>query len=104
MKRYATLIILLAGCAAQATPHGDPRATGCACVGLAFAVVAAESPAPPTPAPRKCCGTCGKNGLPRGKVLSGDKLSIVPCGPTTCGCPDDCECKKTATCTTGTCR
>lgn len=103
MKRAAVVLALLSGCAAQATRPVETRATACACVGLAMAVVGAEAPAPP-PAPRRCCGTCGKNGLPKGKVLSGDRLKIVPCGPTTCGCPDDCECKRAATCTTGTCR
>lgn len=102
MRNLVLAAALLAGCVAAAAPDCKPIAS--ACVGLAFATLSTGT-TPPAPTPlAKCCGTCGKNGLPAGKVLSGDKLRIVPCGPTTCGCPDNCACKKSATCATGTCR
>lgn len=47
--------------------------------------------------PQKCCGQCGKNGLPPGKMLSGDKQKVVPCP-----CPDTCECKSKS-CPNGKC-
>lgn len=79
------MLLLVAGCS------GDPRSrvmVGPACVGLAFAsLVPAEAPAEPA----KCCGACGKNGLPRGKIRSGDGVAIIDCG-----CPATCECKQQA--------
>lgn len=83
--RIAVLFVALlaAGC----SPGAPPRSmVGPACVGLAFAsLTPAEAPAEP----EKCCGRCGKNGLPRGKVRSGDGIAIIDCG-----CPDTCECKQ----------
>lgn len=61
----------------------------CECfANAAYEAVAAEQRAD-VPAERECCGECGKKGLPKGKVLSGDGISVVPCP-----CPDSCECKK----------
>jgi hypothetical protein len=101
----AILVVVAAGCSQH---HQASRMTGPACVGLAFASLApAETPVEPA----KCCGRCGKNGLPRGKVRSGDGVAIIDCG-----CPASCECKQpaapaaaatpraTADCTTGACR
>jgi hypothetical protein len=100
----ALALALVVGCAHRPPQQADSRAKAAACVGLAFASLGGK-PAPPPPA-AKCCGQCGKNGLERGKVLSGDRLKIVPCGPTTCGCPADCACKKPnpTQCANGVCR
>lgn len=103
MSRLAVVVmLLLAGCAAPQA--ADCKVRAAVCVGLAFASLHADA-SPEPPAPKKCCGECGKNGLPPGKVLSGDKLKIVACGPTTCGCPADCPCKQPrAACANGVCR
>jgi hypothetical protein len=56
---------------------------------VAYDVYKAELVVVKPPEPVTCCKQCGKNGLPRGKMLSGDKQKVVPCP-----CPDTCECKK----------
>lgn len=57
----------------------------------AYAAVSPQRDPPPAPEPpaAECCLQCGKNGLPKGKVLSGDGQAVVPCP-----CPDSCECKQ----------
>jgi len=80
------LLVLTAGCRPASTQHIDLL---CECFAIAaYEAVAAEQRAD-VPAEHKCCGECGKKGLPKGKVLSGDGISVVPCP-----CPDSCECKK----------
>lgn len=80
----ATLVAVCAGC--RPTQHVDLLSECFATA--AYEAVAAEQRAD-VPVEHKCCGNCGKNGLPKGKVLSGDGISVVPCP-----CPDSCECKK----------
>lgn len=79
----ATLFIAAAvvGCAPAVTPDADRLAEYFS--QAAYECVAAES-RPADPQPRKCCGKC--NGT--GKVLSGDRLALVPCE-----CDPSCECK-----------
>ena len=52
----------------------------------AYAVKVRRQRKPPEPG--VCCEQCGKNGLPKGKVLSGDKQQVVDCL-----CPKTCKCK-----------
>lgn len=54
----------------------------------AYAAVRARKAPPAPPSPEQCCSKCGKDGLPPGKVRSGDGLAIV-----SCPCPDTCKCK-----------
>jgi hypothetical protein len=96
----AVAIVLSAGCVDQrAVQQKRELAAECLCE-AAYRAFRAEHLAATDPevAPQKCCGECGKNGLPRGKVLSGDKQKVVPCP-----CPDTCQCKS-ATCVGGSCR
>ena len=80
----ATLAVACVGCGP--TQRVDLL---CECfANAAYEAVAAEQRAE-VPVELKCCGECGKKGLPKGKVLSGDGISVVPCP-----CPDSCECKK----------
>jgi hypothetical protein len=58
------------------------------------------TPAPsptPTPGPGGCRSGCKCNGT--GREPTGDGLATMPCR-----CPDDCKCKASQTCTTGSCR
>lgn len=111
MIRLALVVVVVAGCSGVPQP-GTPRCRreqAAACVGLAFATLANDAPAPAPPA-ATCCGECGRNGLPHGKVRSGDGLAIV-----NCDCPPDCPGFKAAAkpaqkpaaspanCTTGRC-
>jgi hypothetical protein len=81
------LLVFMCGCG----PAPEQQRLACECFAqAAYDVYRAELVVvvkPPEPA--KCCNQCGKNGLPRGKMLSGDKQKVVPCP-----CPDTCECKK----------
>ena len=84
------LVLAVSSLALGCSSIGTPR------IGLlseCFAVAAYEAVAAEQshelPLEHKCCGDCGKKGLPKGKVLSGDGISVVPCP-----CPDSCECKK----------
>jgi hypothetical protein len=109
--RFALVALVAAGCSGISPPETMccHREQAAACVGLAFATLAKNAPAPQPPA-SKCCGECGKNGLPHGKVRSGDGLAIV-----NCDCPPDCPGFKAASkaaskpaampanCPTGTC-
>lgn len=97
MIRFLAAIgmILCLGCAEKRHDpvHMDIQ---CECFSrAAYEILRLNTLAEPEPEPAKCCGTCGKNGLPKGKVLSGDKQKIVPCP-----CPDSCQCK----CPSGTCK
>lgn len=87
MSRIACIVLLFAAGCGPAARLEPPSCTGAACVGLAFATLArAEQP---QPEPKKCCGKCGKNGLPPGKIRSGDGVAIIDCG-----CDPGCACRK----------
>ena len=97
MKRIAIILALACGC--SQTPTDLQRQIACECFcDAAYEAYRAETLAArkPDAAPQKCCGQCGKNGLPKGKMLSGDRQSVVPCP-----CPDTCECKS---CVNGACK
>lgn len=85
--------LVAAGCSRVPGPNVE-LATECFVQAAYDAYRAEVLAAAPEPVD-KCCGQCGKNGLPKGKVLSGDKQKIVPCP-----CPDSCSCK----CASGVCR
>lgn len=96
--RVAVLLACLAcGCSQKTEPmHMDIL---CECYATAaYEAYRAELLRAVPDEPQKCCGQCGKNGLPPGKMLSGDRLSVVPCP-----CPDTCKCKAKS-CVSGTCR
>jgi hypothetical protein len=103
VKRLAAILVLLAaGCSRTVeTPmHMDIQ---CECFATAaYEIFRANTLAslvePPEPV-QKCCGNCGKNGLPKGKVLSGDKQKVVACP-----CPETCPCKSPSGCITGACK
>lgn len=87
MKRAALLVLLACGCHARQPPQRIDLL--CECFSqAAYEVIAAERAAGVTPG-SECCRGCGKNGLPKGKVMSGDGITVVPCP-----CPDSCECKR----------
>lgn len=93
----ATLIA--SGCSGY-EPTQKQREVACECFSqAAYDAYRVETLAMISPevVPQKCCGQCGKNGLPPGKMLSGDKQKVVPCP-----CPDTCECK-TKSCPNGKC-
>ena len=94
----AAMLMSLTGCEPR---QKSPKEIEVLCECFAEATYRAykTSRAPQKEPEQVCCKQCGKNGLPRGKVLSGDKLKIVPCP-----CPNTCECKAASTCTTGTCK
>ena len=96
MKRLAAILLLLAaGCSRTVeTPmHIDIQ---CECfASAAYEIFRGNTLVEPPEPIQKCCGNCGKNGLPKGKVLSGDKQKVV-----SCPCPDTCPCK----CATGACK
>jgi hypothetical protein len=69
------------GC--RPAPHPDSERLAECFVQAAYECFAAEARQPPPPA-RRCCGKC--NGT--GRVLSGDRLALVPCE-----CDPSCECK-----------
>ncbi len=99
MIRVAVVVLLsiAAGCDYQ--PTNEQRRLACECFSeAAYSIHRAKRLAELAPAPHKCCGECGKNGLPPGKMLSGDRQKVVPCP-----CPDDCECKSKS-CLNGKCR
>ena len=86
MKRLLLLIAVTCGCRQGV----DPKDIGplCECFSdVAYEAVKAGSI--DHDAPQECCRKCGKDGLPSGKVLSGDRQEIV-----NCPCPDSCECKQ----------
>lgn len=97
MKRLS-LLVFMCGCASGPTP--EHQRIACECFAeAAYDVYRVESVVkPPEVEPHKCCKQCGKNGLPRGKMLSGDKQKVVPCP-----CPDTCECKASS-CVNGACK
>lgn len=99
MRLACVAALVFAGCVPAASLEQKRRHIGPACVGLAFATLA--RPELPQPEPQKCCGRCGKNGLPPGKVRSGDGVAIIDCG-----CEPGCACKKPrqADCPDGKCR
>lgn len=92
--------LLAAGCVGV-EPTPAHREIACECFSQAaydaYRVEALASIEPEV-LPQKCCGQCGKNGLPPGKMLSGDKQRVVPCP-----CPDTCECKSKS-CLNGRCK
>lgn len=96
----AALLVSLAGCEPQ---QKSPKEIEVLCECFVEATYQAyKTNRTPKEPEHVCCKQCGKNGLPKGKVLSGDKLKVVPCP-----CPSTCECKSAAaaaTCTTGTCK
>ncbi len=107
MKQFAALLLaLVAGCS-EPKPSLTPKEM--ALLSECFAVAAYECVKAEQAAvlnqPRPCCGVCGKNGLPKGKVLSGDGISVVDCP-----CDPGCSCKSQASsrplniCTSGTCK
>lgn len=86
MKKFALALVLISGC--QEPPPRVDLLTACFAE-VAYDVYVAEKKAkeatPEEVQPTKCCGECKGTG----KVLSGDRITRVPCG-----CPDTCECKK----------
>jgi len=103
VKRLLILAVLMSGCVEQTTLTPEQMDILCECFSVAaYDAVATEQAAESKPEIRPCCGRCGKNGLPRGKVLSGDGISVVECP-----CDPSCECKSSASsrpiCTSGTC-
>lgn len=89
MIRIATVLFLCAFCSGCRDSRPKHASLLCECFAFAaYDVVAAEHAAD-LPAEQKCCGDCGKNGLPKGKVMSGDEITVVPCP-----CSDSCECKQ----------
>lgn len=106
MKRLAIIAVLFACGCSESRPSLTPKEVEL--LSECFAVAAYEAIRAEQLAvlnePRPCCGTCGKNGLPKGKVLSGDGISVVDCP-----CDPSCSCKSQAssrplTCTSGTCK
>lgn len=104
MKRLfiAVSILLASGCSPHGSVSEQQARLACECfVEAAYEAYREETLAAvpkPQPEPQKCCGECGKNGLPKGKVLSGDRQKVVPCP-----CPDTCECKSSS-CVNGACK
>lgn len=104
MKKLLLLVALMSGCSQQPTLTPEQMDILCECFAVAaYDAIAAEQAAASKPELPPCCGRCGKNGLPRGKVLSGDGISVVECP-----CDPSCECKSLSAssrpiCTSGTC-
>jgi hypothetical protein len=97
VKRLLCLLFLC-GCVQEPTP--EQKRLACECFSqAAYDAYRIETLSKvPEIEPQKCCKQCGKNGLPRGKMLSGDRQSVVACP-----CPDTCECK-TSSCVNGACK
>jgi len=91
-------VLVLCGCTPEPTQEQRRLACECFCRAAYDAYRAENLVLQPEVEPQKCCNQCGKNGLPRGKMLSGDRQSVVPCP-----CPDTCECK-TSSCVNGACK
>jgi hypothetical protein len=89
-------VLVLCGCSQE--PTEGQRRLACECFAQAAYDVYRVETLPKTPEVEPCCKQCGKNGLPRGKMLSGDRQSVVACP-----CPDTCECK-TSSCVNGACK
>jgi hypothetical protein len=85
VRVFLLITVVLCGC--SPTPRIDATILGECFVEAAYQGWRAERLAV-AEEPEKCCGTCGRNGLPRGRVLSGDGLAVVRCP-----CPDSCNCK-----------
>ena len=92
----AAMLVSLAGCVREKSPKEIEVLCECFVEATYQAYRTSHTPKEPE---HTCCKQCGKNGLPRGKMLSGDKLRVVPCP-----CPDTCECKAAAACITGACK
>jgi hypothetical protein len=87
LKRILLAMLIVVGCSSSSVRREDiGPLTECFSV-AAYEAVRTGLTDPETPA--ECCKSCGKNGLPPGKVLSGDGQQVV-----NCPCPDSCECKR----------
>lgn len=92
--RILLLLVLLAGCSPSPRNANNERLAECF-ADAAYACVAGEREQAPED-PVKCCGKCGGTG----RVLSGDRLALVPCD-----CDPACDCKKNNKgCTDGECK
>lgn len=85
MKFVVAAIVLALACGCSRPSAVDQERLGECFAEAAYAAVRAKNQ---KPKPTECCGECGKNGLPPGKVRSGDGLAVV-----SCPCPDTCKCK-----------
>jgi hypothetical protein len=81
--RVLLLLAAMTAAGCQPSPSGNEERLAECFAQAAYECIAAEARQPPPPA-KKCCGKC--NGT--GKVLSGDRLALVPCE-----CDPSCECK-----------
>lgn len=76
------VLVFLVGCGSPAQEIDNARLAACFADAAYECWVAENRQA--APEKKKCCGKCGGTG----KVLSGDRLALVPCD-----CDPSCECK-----------